>query len=167
MKKSVRWYVLPLSGLVLCGAAFALWALKASALPLFVARKSLLLTPQQIAQDQQSPPFGLQFPAHSFANTFPVFFWWLALALLGCLAFPLSFATLRGLSDRGYIFGKLLGMLLLAYLAWLLACLHLVAFSHLSTVLVIGALLVSGAAPVLRAKRRDDSNICGTAGDSS
>ncbi len=153
MKKSIRWYLLPLGGLVLCGAAFALWALKASSLPLFVAHKSLLLTSQQIAQDQQSPPFGLQFPAHSLANTFPVFLWWLALTLLGCLAFPLVFATLRGLSDRGYIFGKLLGMLLLAYLAWLLACLHLVEFSHFSTVLVAGVLLVSGTA-LFYAQRR-------------
>jgi YYY domain-containing protein len=153
VKKSIRWYVLLLSGLALCGAAFALWALKASSLPRLVAHSSLLLTSQQIAQDQQSPPFGLQFPAHSLANTFPVFCWWLALALLGCLAFPLVFVALRGISDRGYIFGKLLGMLLLAYLAWLLACLHLVAFSHVSTALVVGVLLVSGTA-LFYAQRR-------------
>ncbi|HKV59514.1 MAG TPA: DUF2298 domain-containing protein [Ktedonobacteraceae bacterium] len=146
MKKSIRWYLLPLGGFALCGAVLALWALKARSLPLFNAHKSLLLTPPQIAQDQQSPPFGLQFPAHSFANTFPIFFWWLAIFLLGCLAFPLLFAALRGLSDRGYIFSKLLGMLLLAYLAWILACLHLVAFSHLSTIVVVGVMLASGAA---------------------
>src|SRR5579859_1452522 len=133
-------------GLALCGAAFALWMLKAGSLPLFAGHSSLLLTPSQIAQDQQSPPFGLQFPARSLANTFPVFFWWLALALSGCLAFPLAFAALPGLSDRGYVFGKLLGLLLLAYLTWMLACLRLVAFSHLSTVLVIGVLMASGTA---------------------
>ena len=146
MKKSIRWSVLPLGGLALFGAAFALWMLKAGSLPLFAGQKSLLLTPWQIAQDQQSPPFGLQFPARSLANTFPVLFWWLALTLSGCLAFPLVFATLPGLADRGYIFGKLLGMLLLAYLAWILACLRLVAFSHLSMVLVASFLLASGAA---------------------
>ncbi|HVB73569.1 MAG TPA: DUF2298 domain-containing protein, partial [Ktedonobacteraceae bacterium] len=57
---------------------------------------------------------------------------------------PLVFAALRGLSDRGYIFGKLLGMLLLAYFAWLLACLHMVAFSHLSTLIAGGVMLVVG-----------------------
>src|SRR5579871_2964491 len=137
--------MLPLVGLALCGAAFALWMLKAGSLSLFAVHKSLLLTPQQIAQDQQSPPFGLQFPARSPANMFPIFFWWLALTLSGCLAFPLIFATLPGLTDRGYIFGKLLGLLLLAYLTWILACLRLVAFSHLSTVMVVGVLLMSGA----------------------
>ena len=146
MKKSIRWYLLSLGGVALCGTVLALWAWKARSLPLFNAHKSLLLTAQQIAQDQQSPPFGLQFPAHSFANTFPVFFWWLAIFLLGCLAFPLLFAALRGLSDRGYIFGKLLGLLLLAYLTWILACLHLVAFSHLSTIIAVGVMLASAAA---------------------
>jgi YYY domain-containing protein len=149
VKKSIRRFLLPLYGFALCGAALALWASRG----LFDARKTLLLSSQQIAQDQQSPPFGLQFPAHSFANTFPVFFWWLALMLLGGLAFPLAFAALRGLSDRGYIFGKLLGMLLLAYLAWILACLRLVAFSHLSTVMVVGMLL-AGSASLCYLQRR-------------
>ena len=153
MKKSIRWSALPLVGLALCGAAFALWMLRTGSLPLFASHPSLLLTPSQIAQDQQSPPFGLQFPAHSLANTFPVFFWWFALTLSGCLTFPLIFAALPGLSDRGYIFGKLLGLLLLAYLTWILACLRLVAFSHLSTVLVTGLSLASGMA-LFYAQRR-------------
>jgi hypothetical protein len=45
------------------------------------AQRSLLLSVQQIADDQQSPPFGVQFPADSFSNTFPIFVWWLALML--------------------------------------------------------------------------------------
>jgi len=108
------------------------------------ARLSLLLSPQQIADDQQSPPFGQQFPATSPANRWPLFFWWLALALLGLLAYPLTFLTLRGLSDRGYLCAKVLGLLLLAYLCWLLASWRLAAFSHASALLVI-ALLASVA----------------------
>ncbi|HVB74907.1 MAG TPA: DUF2298 domain-containing protein, partial [Ktedonobacteraceae bacterium] len=145
MKKSIRWYLLLLCGLALCGVALAVWAFNEGQSRVVGAQKTLLLTAQQIAQNQQSPPFGVQFPAGSFANTFPIFIWWLAIALLGCLAFPLVFAALRGLSDRGYIFGKLLGMLLLAYFAWLLACLHMVAFSHLSTLIAGGMMLVAGA----------------------
>ena len=86
------------------------------------AQHSLLLSAQQIADDQQSPPFGVQFPANSFSNTFPILTWWLALMLLGVLAYPLMFSAFRGLTDRGYIFGKTLGILLLAYftlIAWL------------------------------------------------
>jgi len=105
-------------------------------------QRSLLLSAQQIAEDQQSPPFGVQFPAHSLSNIFPVFFWWLALTLLGLLAFPLLFSAFRGLADRGYIFSKTVGILLLAYFTWILACLHLVAFSHLSTLIVMAVLLL-------------------------
>src|SRR5258706_9557164 len=103
---------------------------------------SLLLSAQQIDDDQQSPSFGSQFPQNSPSNTYPVFFWWLALTLLGLLAFPLTFSALRGLADRGYIFSKTLGILLLAYFAWMLANLHLIAFSHLSMVIVCLALLL-------------------------
>ncbi len=103
-------------------------------------QKSLLLSPQQIADDQGSPPFAQQFPINSPANSWPVFFWWLALAFLGLLAYPLAFSILRGLADRGYLFAKTLGLLLLAYVCWLLSNWHLVAFSQLSTLLVSGLL---------------------------
>jgi len=106
------------------------------------AQRSLLLSAQQIADDQQSPPFGVQFPAGSFSNTFPILVWWLMLTLLGILAYPLVFSAFRGLTDRGYIFSKTLGMLLLAYCTWILACLHIVAFSHLSTLIVIATFLM-------------------------
>jgi YYY domain-containing protein len=105
------------------------------------SQRSLLLSAQQIDDDQQSPSFGSQFPQHSPSNTYPVFFWWLALALLGVLAYPLTFPALRGLTDRGYIFSKTLGLLLLAYIAWMLANLHLIAFSHLSMLVVCLSLL--------------------------
>jgi YYY domain-containing protein len=107
-------------------------------------QKSLLLSPQQIAADQDSPPFAQQFPIDSPANHWPVFFWWLTLTLLGLLVSPLTFLALRGLADRGYLFAKTLGLFLSGYLCWLLASWHLIAFSRLSTLLV-GALLASSA----------------------
>ena len=106
------------------------------------AQHSLLLTPQQIADDQQSPPFGVQFPADNFSNAAPVFVWWLALTLLGLITFPLVFLAFRALRDRGYIFSKAIGILLLAYLAWILASQHILAFSFFSLLLVLLFLLV-------------------------
>jgi YYY domain-containing protein len=120
---------------------------------LFGGHKSLLLTAQQIASDQQSPPFGVQFPAHSFANAYPILFWWLCTTILGLLAYPLAFAALRGLADRGYIFSKTLGILLLAYVAWILANTRLVAFSHLSMLIVLALLLAAGAASLYFQRR--------------
>jgi YYY domain-containing protein len=109
------------------------------------AQRSLLLSTQQIADDQQSPPFGVQFPADSFANTVPVLTWWLVITLLGLATYPLVFAAFGTLADRGYIFSKTLGILLLAYIAWMLASLHLLAFSHLSVALIFVALVLCAA----------------------
>ncbi len=111
------------------------------------AQKSLLLSPQQIADDQISPPFAQQFPANSLANRWPLFFWWFALTLLGLLVYPLIFLILRGLSDRGYLFAKTLGVLLLSYCSWLFANWHLLPFSHFSTLLSAG--LLAGVALLL------------------
>ncbi len=112
-------------------------------------QRSLMLTPQQIADDQQSPSFGVQFPLDSLANKLPVLFWWLALCILGLLVYPLLFFPFRALPDRGYIFSKLFGVLLLAYLSWLLASTHLLAFSSGSLWLGVGILLLCGGAGFL------------------
>jgi len=117
------------------------------------AQNSLLLSAQQIADNQQSPPFGIQFPANSFSNSFPILIWWFMLMLLGILAYPLVFFVFRGLCDRGYIFSKTLGILLLAYCVWILACLHLVAFSHLSALMVLALFLILAIALVIWQRR--------------
>lgn len=154
VNKVLRWRVSILPGLAIVGLLAGLFVLYEGRLVLFGGNKSLLLSQQQIALDQQLPAFGVQFPAQSLANTFPTLFWWFGVTLLGLLAFPLVFAALRGLADRGYIFSKTLGMLLLAYLAWVLACLHALAFSHLSTLLVVGLLLLASSV-TLYLQRRD------------
>lgn len=50
--------------------------------------------------------------------------WWLAVALLGWLAWPLTFAVFQGLRDRGYLLTRSIGMLVLGYLVWLPSSLH-------------------------------------------
>ncbi len=116
-------------------------------------QKSLLLSPQQIADDQQSPPLGVQFPADSFSNAVPVFVWWVTLTLLGLLVFPLVFFAFSGLADRGYIFSKLLGILILAYVAWMLANLHVLPFSRFSLVVVLIVLLLCAIALLIRQRQ--------------
>jgi len=72
----------------------------------------------------------------------PVFFWWLAIAALGLMTYAITFSLFHALSDRGYIFGKTLGVLLLAYLAWLLASLHLLAFSRFSLLFIVALMVL-------------------------
>ncbi len=52
------------------------------------SQKSLLLSPQDAAADNQSQPLGVQFPANSLANTIPLFWWLLIVELLGHCQFP-------------------------------------------------------------------------------
>src|SRR5205807_2999298 len=101
-----------------------------------------------------SPPLGTQFPADSISNAVPVLSWWLALTALGLLTFPLAFSLFDALADRGYIFSKTLGMLLLAYLAWLLASLHILAFSSASLLLVAAILLLCAIAVFARKRQK-------------
>jgi len=50
--------------------------------------------------------------------------WWLALAVLGLAAWPLTFVIFRNLRDRGHLFARGLGWLIVGYINWLLASLH-------------------------------------------
>ena len=51
--------------------------------------------------------------------------WYLAIALIGWLAFPLAYRFLAFLPDRGLALARPLGLLLWGYLYWLLVSLHL------------------------------------------
>ncbi len=47
--------------------------------------------------------------------------WYFLVSLLGVLTFPLAFRLLPALADRGYTLSRALGLLIWAYLVWLLA----------------------------------------------
>ena len=49
------------------------------------------------------------------------FWWYLLVAVLGWLLFPLTYYLFPGLNDRGYAFSRTLGLLLWGYLFWLLS----------------------------------------------
>ncbi len=71
--------------------------------------------------------------------------WWLTIELLGLAAVPLAAALLPTLPDRGYAAAKPLGLLIVGWLAYLLAMLHIVAFDRLTLAgcaLVLGVLSV-------------------------
>src|SRR5687767_3656143 len=69
-----------------------------------------------------------------------IFIWWLTAQAFGLAGLPLTRFLFRALPDRGYAFGKSLGLLLSGYLAWLLAMLGLAPFGR--GLLVICALAV-------------------------
>ena len=62
-----------------------------------------------------------RFDSESLLNRVPLLTvagWWLALAGLGLAAWPWLFLLFPGLGDRGYCCARLVGLLLVAWLAW-------------------------------------------------
>jgi YYY domain-containing protein len=79
------------------------------------------------AEQQAGGTWSEMFNRDSFLNRYPglaAVTWWIVVAGLGWMAFPLLFVALPHLRDRGYAFGRVLGLLLVAYLVWLMASLR-------------------------------------------
>ena len=76
------------------------------------------------------------------AELFAAFRWWVALLILGILAFPLTSRLLHGLPDRGYAFTKMVGLLIVGYIFWLLGTLGFLR-NTLGGILLAAALLVA------------------------
>lgn len=71
--------------------------------------------------------------------------WWLALQILGLVAIPISAVLLRALPDRGYSASKVLGLLLVGWLAYTLSMLQIVPFERwLIALCVIAVAAFSG-----------------------
>jgi len=73
-------------------------------------------------------------------HLFGVICWWLALVLIGLVAWPVTFVLFRNFSDRGYILAKSLGLIIVAYLVWLPASLRLLRNSLPAIVLALALL---------------------------
>lgn len=71
-----------------------------------------------------------------------VLWWWILVAVIGLLAWPLAFRLLRFLPDRGYSAARPIGLLLSTYFWWLLGSLGFLTTSSGS---IIIALLLMGA----------------------
>ncbi len=63
--------------------------------------------------------------------------WWLFFFVLGIISFPLTWWFFRKFLDRGYIFSKILAILLLSYFVWLISSLRILPFSTISVWLIL------------------------------
>ncbi|NTV30481.1 hypothetical protein HGA91_00680 [candidate division WWE3 bacterium] len=60
----------------------------------------------------------------------------LTIELLGLMAWPFARRILKDLPDQGWAFAKILGILMVSWLMWLLASLHVLSFSYTNLVVV-------------------------------
>ncbi|WP_245860655.1 DUF2298 domain-containing protein [Candidatus Chloroploca asiatica] len=70
-----------------------------------------------------------------------VLIWWITIQLIGLVGLPITGSIFRALPDRGYAYAKAFGLLLVGYVAWLLAMLGLAQFGR--PVLIVAALGVA------------------------
>jgi YYY domain-containing protein len=70
--------------------------------------------------------------------------WWFVLFFVGLAAFPIAYRFFPNLPDRGYVFAKPLGLLLLVYPFWLLTSFGLLENTFSS--IAVTAVVVTGAA---------------------
>ena len=76
----------------------------------------------------------------------PLVLWWLVLEALGLIAFPLTSRIFSARADHGYVFGKILALLLISYLSWLLALVGVPLHVALPLTLAVFALTNVGLA---------------------
>ncbi len=76
--------------------------------------------------------------------------WWLVVALLGWLVFPIVFVIFSGLRDRGYLLSRAIGLLVVGYLVWLPAALH---WLKNGLPLTLGAIVVTALFSALLMRR--------------
>lgn len=92
-------------------------------------------------------------PLDGVGARYPFLLWTALVYGIALATLPLGLMVFRFLPDRGYLLARILGLLLTAYVAWLLASLKWVAFSQASVFLGLGAL---AAASVWLAHRHRD-----------
>ncbi len=112
----------------------------------------LVLSPQDAAVQQSGGTWRDLFQVTSLSNRVPLLVWLFAVEVIGLLAFPLTFRLFSAFPDRGYLLAKGLGLLLVAYCAWLAASLRVLPFASASVGAMVGLLAVGGAAVVWRGR---------------
>ena len=129
-----------ITGDIAWSEVYKLSSLRASRVP-----TALRLTDTQWDAFRDAGTWAAQFNPAGVASLMPWLTWLLVLELLGWSMFALVFRALPALPDRGFALAKMLALLLVAYVAWLLGSLHVLAFSALSAWLCAGVLIVAGA----------------------
>lgn len=115
-----------------------------SVLPGQAAQNGLLFRPDVLATQQAGGTFSDIFHPDDLINRFPLLFWLIALELTAFSLVPLATVGFRGLPDRGFLLTKPLGLLGLAYLAYLPAAYGAVHYTRGEIAGALGVMVVIG-----------------------
>ncbi|MEJ2211354.1 MAG: DUF2298 domain-containing protein, partial [Anaerolineae bacterium] len=118
-------------------------------------QNDLMLTEAQQQVQQQGGTWASIFDRNSLFNHWPTFSWLVLLGLVGLAALPLTVGILGRLPDRGYILARPVGVLLLAWLSWMLTNVTPLHYSRGTILLALGFITaVSWGSLLLPGQRR-------------
>lgn len=121
------------------------------------APTGLMLSPDLVLVQQQGGTWRERFDSGSVLNTnqpLGVAVWWVVIMAFGWLAFPLTFAVFPRLADRGYSVSKFVGILLVAWLGWVLSSVRIPVWSQGGLLLCV-AIIAAVSVGVAWRKRRE------------
>jgi YYY domain-containing protein len=101
--------------------------------------KNMMLPLDKLAAQRAGGTWSQLFDTAALINRWPVatvLFWYLSVAVLGMITYPILRFAFSGLSDRGYPLARSLGLLILSYLVWLASSFK-IPFSRLTISLVL------------------------------
>ena len=106
----------------------------------------LMLTDEDRAVQESGGTWNEVYWLRNLPNGAAWLVWLVAVQLIALITLPLSYAIFRPLADRGYMFAKVLGLLLVGTAVWLLASYRVMDFSVWSIALVMTVLAAISAA---------------------
>lgn len=106
--------------------------------------KSLVFSPAQEAMVQNGGTFRDLFDRTDVFNQVPVLVWIVLIVLCGLAGLPLGFLVFRFLPDRGYLVSKTLGILVLAWLNWVIVSAGITQATRPATLVIFGLYLLLG-----------------------
>ena len=116
--------------------------------------KTLMLSPSQAEARQSGGTWTDIINPNRQSGAMSVVVWLIVVEGMALLAFPLAFVVFGSLADRGWLFAKGLGLLLVGLVAWLLASVEFMAFTKSAVSVGALALFIASGGVVL-AKARE------------
>ena len=113
----------------------------------------LVYSPEDLAKQRRGDNWTDIVRPDGLASRMPALGWLVAMQIIGLAALPLSFVAFRSLPDRGYLFAKPLGLLLVGLIVWLLASLQWMEFSRGSVGVGVGVVALASLAAFARSWR--------------
>ena len=100
--------------------------------------RNLMMSEETQIRQQQGGTWSDIVGNGAWSNQYHVLHWIGYLTLISLITFPISYQLFSRFDDKGYLFGKTIGILSICFVAWILSSLHLLSFGKSALWLAIG-----------------------------